>query len=91
MADLLGAVRSVNKTDSAQLLSQFGTLKNVITAPIKELQQCPGIGEKKVRRLFDAFHKPFSSAMSKKRKLEATQTEKEGSSHSPLPLLAADK
>jgi len=91
VADLLGAVRSVNKTDSAQLLSQFGTLKNVITAPIKELQQCPGIGEKKVRRLFDAFHKPFSSAMSKKRKLEAKQTEKEGSSHSPLPLLAADK
>eukprot|EP00554_Chaetoceros_debilis_P008563 CAMPEP_0194103702 /NCGR_PEP_ID=MMETSP0150-20130528/4120_1 /TAXON_ID=122233 /ORGANISM="Chaetoceros debilis, Strain MM31A-1" /LENGTH=387 /DNA_ID=CAMNT_0038791017 /DNA_START=30 /DNA_END=1193 /DNA_ORIENTATION=+ len=91
VADLLGAVRSVNKTDSAQLLSQFGTLKNVITAPIKELQQCPGIGEKKVRRLFDAFHKPFSSAMSKKRKLEAKQKEKEGSSHSPLPLLAADK
>ena len=91
VADLLGAVRSVNNTDSAQLLSQFGTLKNVITAPIKELQQCPGIGEKKVRRLFDAFHKPFSSAMSKKRKLEAKQKEKEGSSHSPLPLLAADK
>ena len=94
-ADLLGAVRSVNKTDSAQLLSQFGTLKNVITATIKELQQCPGIGEKKVRRLFDAFHKPFSSAMSKKRKLEVKQKvkvkEKEGSSHSPLLLLAADK
>ncbi len=70
VADVLGSVRSVNKTDSAQLVSQFGTLRNVITASQEEIQLCPGIGDKKARRLFDAFNKPFSSAMSKRRKLE---------------------
>ena len=59
-ADFLGAVRSVNKTDAAQLLSQFGSIKALVSASMDELVLCPGIGEKKVKRLYDAFHKPFS-------------------------------
>ena len=49
MANLLSSVRSVNKTDSAHLLSQFGSLKALVSAPMDELSLCPGIGEKKVR------------------------------------------
>ena len=67
---MLGSVRSVNKTDSAQLLSQFGNLKTLLTASIEEFRICPGIGEKKVRRLYDAFNKPFSSSIAKRRKEE---------------------
>jgi len=70
VADTLGSIRSVNKTDSAQLLAQFGSLKKVLTANMEDLRVCPGIGEKKVRRLHEAFNKPFSSAMAKKRKAE---------------------
>lgn len=70
MTDVLGCVRSVNKTDSSQLISQFGNFKSLATASINELQSCPGIGEKKVRRLYDAFTKPFSSSLAKKRKEE---------------------
>lgn len=68
IADVLSTVRSINRTDSSQLLSQFCTLKSLISAPMDELALCPGIGEKKVRRLYDAFNKPFSSAAAKKRR-----------------------
>ena len=70
VADVLTAVRSVNKTDSAQLMSQFGTLRGLMAAPMDELSLCPGIGEKKVRRLYEAFHKPFSSVQARKRRKE---------------------
>ena len=70
VTDVLCAVRSVNKTDSAQLMSQFGTLRGLMAAPMDELSLCPGIGEKKVRRLYEAFHKPFSSVQARKRRKE---------------------
>jgi DNA excision repair protein ERCC-1 len=66
VSDNLSTIRSVNKTDSAQLLSQFGNLKSLITAPLEELGCCPGIGDKKAYRLYHAFHKPFSSVKKKK-------------------------
>lgn len=68
IVDVLSSVRSVNKTDSAQLLSQFSSLKAVVAATMDELCLCPGMGEKKVRRLYDAFHKPFSSRQAKRRR-----------------------
>ena len=70
VSDVLCAVRSVNKTDGAQLMSQFGTLRGLLAAPMDELSLCPGIGEKKVRRLYEAFHKPFSSVQARKRRKE---------------------
>lgn len=73
VSDVLCAVRSVNKTDSSQLMSQFGTLRGLVAAPMDELSLCPGIGEKKVRRLYEAFHKPFSSATARKRRKEKEQ------------------
>ncbi len=75
VTDVLGCVRSVNKTDASQLLSQFGNFKSLATTSIEELQSCPGIGEKKVRRLYDAFTKPFSTSLAKKRKEEKERLE----------------
>ena len=68
VADTLGCIRSVNKTDAATLISQFGNLKRVMTASIDDVLAAPGIGEKKARRLHEAFNKPFSSAIAKKRR-----------------------
>ena len=70
IGDALGCIRSVNKTDAATLTSQFGNLRKVMNASIDDIRLCPGIGEKKARRLHEAFKKPFSSAMAKKRKAE---------------------
>ncbi len=62
--------RSLNKPDCQQLLLQFGNFKSIATASMEELQSCPGIGEKKVGRLFDALHKPFSASVAAKRREE---------------------
>jgi DNA excision repair protein ERCC-1 len=70
VADFLGTCRGVNKTDAAQLLAQFSTLRSVLAASSDELALVPGMGQVKVQRLFDALHKPFSKkAAAKRRKM----------------------
>jgi DNA excision repair protein ERCC-1 len=64
----LCSVPSVNKTDASQLLNQFGTFQRLATASVDEIGVCPGIGPKKVRRLFEAFHRPFSEESVKRQK-----------------------
>ncbi|KAK6911514.1 hypothetical protein RJ641_023607 [Dillenia turbinata] len=55
----LTAVRRVNKTDVVTLGSTFGSLANIMDASMEDLARCPGIGERKVKRLYDTFHDPF--------------------------------
>eukprot|EP00957_Ditylum_brightwellii_P133503 10177925-Ditylum_brightwellii.AAC.1 len=80
-SNVFTAVRSVNKTDVHTLLDQFGSVRDVVCSSVEEMSLCPGLGEKKVRRLWEAFRKPFSSLASKKRKrdrvMEAMKRQKE--------------
>ncbi|KAL2942144.1 DNA excision repair protein ERCC-1 [Bienertia sinuspersici] len=55
----LTAVRRVNKTDVVTLGSTFGSLSHIMDASVEDLARCPGIGEHKVKRLYDTFHEPF--------------------------------
>lgn len=55
----LTTVRRVNKTDVITLGSTFGSLSGIMDASMEELARCPGIGESKVKRLYDTFHEPF--------------------------------
>ncbi|XP_042491499.1 DNA excision repair protein ERCC-1 [Macadamia integrifolia] len=55
----LTAVRRVNKTDVVTLGSNFGSLSRIMDASMEDLARCPGIGEHKVRRLYETFHEPF--------------------------------
>jgi DNA excision repair protein ERCC-1 len=59
MTSALTSVRHVNKTDVLTLGSTFGTLAGIFGASMEDLARCPGIGERKVKRLYDAFHEPF--------------------------------
>ncbi|KAJ7528650.1 hypothetical protein O6H91_15G012300 [Diphasiastrum complanatum] len=59
LSSVLKTVRHVNKTDVMTLGSTFGTLAAIMGSSMEELACCPGIGEKKVKRLYDAFHEPF--------------------------------
>lgn len=77
VAHALVSVRSVNKTDAGQLLNQFGCWKNIVGASVDELSICPGVGPKKVRRLYEAFHKPFSRESAKRRKQREKEATKE--------------
>jgi DNA excision repair protein ERCC-1 len=77
VSDFLCSVRSVNKTDAAQLLSQFTSVKQIMAASPDELALCPGMGEKKVQRLWDAFHKPFSTKRAREGKKAKQAAESE--------------
>ncbi|KAJ1304954.1 hypothetical protein OPQ81_006086 [Rhizoctonia solani] len=57
----LTTVRGVNKTDVMTLKTNFGSFSNIVHATTEDLQLCPGFGPTKVRRLREAFNKPFYS------------------------------
>ncbi|XP_008246509.1 PREDICTED: DNA excision repair protein ERCC-1 isoform X2 [Prunus mume] len=55
----LTTVRHVNKTDVVTLGTTFGSLSHIMDVSMEDLARCPGIGERKVKRLYDTFHEPF--------------------------------
>ncbi|CAE6462543.1 unnamed protein product [Rhizoctonia solani] len=57
----LTTVRGVNKTDVMTLKTNFGSFSNIVHASTEDIQLCPGFGPTKVRRLREAFNKPFYS------------------------------
>jgi DNA excision repair protein ERCC-1 len=59
MCSILKCVRSINRSDTATLLEAFGHLRGICNAEEHELVLCPGLGEKKVKRLYEALHTPF--------------------------------
>ena len=81
-SDVLTTIRSVNKTDVKTLISTFGSMKSIVNTPLEQLKECPGFGDKKVKRLYEAFHNPFysnkrskSSRQKKNKKLEKKNCE----------------
>ncbi|KAL1211696.1 DNA excision repair protein ERCC-1 [Cardamine amara subsp. amara] len=60
----LTSIRHVNKSDVVTLGSTFGSLVHIIDASMEDLARCPGIGERKVKRLYDTFHEPFKRVAS---------------------------
>lgn len=70
VADFLTACKTVNKTDSATLLGQFGSIYKLAQAGPDDLALVTGMGQVKVKRLYEAFHKPFSKKGAKRRKQE---------------------
>jgi DNA excision repair protein ERCC-1 len=69
----LTSVRSVNKNDVQTLLDVFGNLGKICEAQEQQLVLCPGLGEKKVKRLYRALHEPFSEG-AKMKKIKTANT-----------------
>jgi DNA excision repair protein ERCC-1 len=59
LQETLTSIKSVNKTDAITLASNFGSLKSIMNANTDELNLCPGMGEKKAKRMLDLFQAPF--------------------------------
>jgi DNA excision repair protein ERCC-1 len=87
----LGSIPSVNKSDASQLLTQFGCFRNLVNASVDELGVCPGIGPKKVRRLYEAFHRPFSKDNAKKKKEKKSEKVDEDEDEDDDQGVARDK
>ncbi|KAF9091493.1 ssDNA endonuclease and repair protein rad10 [Mortierella sp. AD031] len=67
LTDGLTQIPSINKTDIITLSSTFGSLKNIMDASADELGLLPGFGERKVKRLLEAFDQPFAIDPKKRR------------------------
>lgn len=59
VTSILTTVRSVNRTDAVTLLDMFGSLRGISRASQEDLLHCPGVGDKKGQRIYEAFHEPF--------------------------------
>ncbi|KAL8155388.1 DNA excision repair protein ERCC-1 [Apium graveolens] len=70
----LTSIRHVNKTDVVTLGSTFGSLSHIMDASMEDLGRCPGIGERKVKRLYETFHEPFKRVVSHKTTIFGTPT-----------------
>lgn len=65
LSKLLTSVRSINKTDVVTLVDVFSSFSGVCQATEEQLVLCPGLGEKKVRRLYQTLNVPFQPSNKK--------------------------
>jgi len=72
-ADFMTACKPVNKSDANNLLNHFGTIQAVAAASHDELALCEGLGPVKVKKMYEALHKPFSKLRSRERKRRAEE------------------
>jgi DNA excision repair protein ERCC-1 len=59
LTEFVTTPRTINKTDAASLVSNFGTLQAAINAGPEELGLVPGWGEKKVKAWVNVVREPF--------------------------------
>ncbi|KAI5449208.1 ssDNA endonuclease and repair protein rad10 [Naganishia albida] len=86
LQSVLTSVKGVNKTDVLTLGTNFGSFKNMAHATPEQLALCPGLGEVKVRRLYDAFNLPFkvgAGGQSRKRSKANAATKTNGAKDAP--------
>ncbi|KAG7969110.1 hypothetical protein I3843_07G014400 [Carya illinoinensis] len=74
----LTTVRHVNKTNVVTLGTTFGSLSHIMDASMEDLARCPGIGERKVKRLYDTFHEPFKRVVSSRSTVPDTPIQDNG-------------
>lgn len=80
LVDFVTVPRSVNKSDSASLISTFGSLQNAINAQPEQISSVPGWGEKKVRQWCSAVREDFrvetaKGATAPRREIERLENE----------------
>lgn len=55
----LSSIRGINRTDVSTLAFTFGSIRSLALATQEDLRKCPGLGERKVHRLYSALNQPF--------------------------------
>ncbi|KAH9754935.1 DNA excision repair protein ERCC-1 [Citrus sinensis] len=53
------------------------SLSHIMDASMEDLARCPGIGERKVKRLYDTFHEPFKRVVSSHPPIPETPSQKD--------------
>ncbi|KAJ5570412.1 Mating-type switching protein swi10 [Penicillium hispanicum] len=83
LVEFVTAPRSINKSDTASLISTFGSLQNAINAQPEQLSSVPGWGEKKVQQWCNAVREGFRVETTKK----ATASGPTSQNRTPRPAL----
>ncbi|KAJ6000308.1 Mating-type switching protein swi10 [Penicillium waksmanii] len=71
--EFVTAPRAINKSDTASLISTFGSLQNAVNAQPEQISAVPGWGEKKVQQWCSAVREDFRVGSTKKTTLPRTQ------------------
>ncbi|KAJ5714978.1 Mating-type switching protein swi10 [Penicillium malachiteum] len=66
LVEFVTTPRSINKSDTASLISTFGSLQNAINAQPEQIGSVPGWGEKKVQQWCNAVREDFRVESTKK-------------------------
>ncbi|KAI9063687.1 DNA repair protein rad10 [Trametes sanguinea] len=78
----LTSISKVNKTDVETLRTSFGSFAVIAKASSEQLQNLPGFGQVKAKRIQDAFNKPFRNKststvpISSQLQMQASQTQR---------------
>jgi DNA excision repair protein ERCC-1 len=80
LTEFVTAPRSINKTDAASLISNFGTLRAAVNAQPEELALVPGWGEKKVKVWCSTMRENFRVRKAAKAGISMVRTETTGDS-----------
>ncbi|RMZ79716.1 hypothetical protein DV738_g3184, partial [Chaetothyriales sp. CBS 135597] len=78
--------RSINKTDAASLISNFGSLRAAVNAQPEEIAMIPGWGEKKVQQWCKAVREPFRIQRAAKDSIGLHQQDREAARLSAIPI-----
>lgn len=90
LTEFVTTPRTINKTDAASLITNFGSLRAAVNAQPEELGIVPGWGEKKVKAWTTTVREPFRSKKAAKSnaallRQESTMMSAEDFSYSPTP------
>ena len=80
LTEFVTTPRSINKTDAASLISNFGTLRAAVNAQPEELSLVPGWGEKKVKVWCSTMRENFRVRKAAKAGISMLRTETTGHS-----------
>ncbi|KAG8979816.1 ssDNA endonuclease and repair protein rad10, partial [Tulasnella sp. 427] len=83
LRNALTSIKGVNKTDVVTLRTTFGDFSTMSRASFEQLQQCPGFGKVKARRVKDAFEKPFFPGRKANALGGPTQSNRKGKEKAP--------
>lgn len=99
LTEFVTTPRTINKTDAASLISNFGSLQAAVNAQPEELALVPGWGEKKVKAWVSVVREPFrvkraGRATAPMLRSESTAdsgtgsvtSDRPGAAHMPIPI-----
>ncbi len=101
LTEFVTTPRTINKTDAASLIANFGSLRAAVNAQPEELALVPGWGEKKVKAWCTTVREPFRVKRAAKRNVallrqetslaesiggESDEPSRPQSSHQPIPI-----